>query len=125
MRSTGVKGRAAKAVKRFARAESVGMFQEIQPFKRLQEAAENDGIAPVAVRDRQRKRLDANNWLFLLTVVVPTVAAIMYYGFLASDIYVSESKFVIRSPDKPAATGLGVILRSAGFANAGDELSVA
>ena len=70
-------------------------------------------------------KLKARNWLFIATVVVPTFIAILYYGFFASDIYVSESKFVVRSPDKPAATGLGVILKSAGFANAGDELYAA
>lgn len=65
------------------------------------------------------------DWLFLLTVVLPTLAAVLYYGFLASDIYVSESRFVIRSPEKPASSGLGVILKTAGFANAGDETQAA
>ena len=65
------------------------------------------------------------NSLFLVTVVVPVVLAVIYYGFLASDVYISESKFVVRSPEKPAATGLGVILKSAGFANAGDEIYAA
>lgn len=50
----------------------------------------------------------------------------MYYGFIASDIYVSESRFVVRSPDKPSAAGLGVLLKSAaGFSNAGDEIYAA
>jgi capsular polysaccharide transport system permease protein len=44
---------------------------------------------------------------------------------VASDIYVSESKFVVKSPEKPAATGLGVILKSVGFTNSGDELYAA
>ena len=63
--------------------------------------------------------------LFLLTVVVPTAVAILYFGLFASDIYVSESRFVVRSPDKPAASGLGVLLKSAGFSNAGDEIYAA
>lgn len=54
-------------------------------------------------------------------VVIPVLLSIFYFGFLASDVYISESKFVIRSPEKPAASGLGVILKSAGFTNAGDE----
>jgi capsular polysaccharide transport system permease protein len=101
------------------------MFQEIQPFKRRRQAAESDGVASVPVAAVRRKLLDASNWLFLVVVVIPTALAILYYGFLASDVYVSESKFVVRSPDKPAATGLGVILKSAGFANAGDEIYAA
>lgn len=62
------------------------------------------------------------NWLFLVTVIIPTAIAIVYYGVLASDVYVSESQFVVRSPDKPAASGLGVLLKSVGFSNAGDEI---
>ena len=63
--------------------------------------------------------------LFLLTVVAPTALAILYFGLFASDVYVSESRFVVRSPDKPAASGLGVLLKSAGFSNAGDEIYAA
>ncbi len=63
--------------------------------------------------------------LFILTVVVPSVLAILYFGILASDVYISESRFVVRSPDKPAATGLGILLKSAGFTNAGDEIFAA
>jgi capsular polysaccharide transport system permease protein len=72
-----------------------------------------------------RKRLPKVNWLFLITVVGPTALAILYYGFFASDVYVSESRFVVRSPDKPSMTGLGVLLKSAAFSNAGDEIYAA
>ena len=63
--------------------------------------------------------------LFLLAVLLPTFLAILYYGLFASDVYVSESQFVVRSPDKPATTGLGVLLKSTGFSNAGDEVYAA
>jgi BexC/CtrB/KpsE family polysaccharide export inner-membrane protein len=49
----------------------------------------------------------------------------LYYGFLASDVYISESRFVVRSPEKPAASGLGIILKTAGFSNGADELYAA
>lgn len=62
------------------------------------------------------------NTLFLLTVVIPTSLATLYFGLLASDVYVSQTQFVVRSPDKPAASGLGVLLKSVGFSNAGDEI---
>ena len=65
------------------------------------------------------------NKLLLLTVVLPTALAILYYGLFASDVYVSESRFVVRSPDKPSTSGLGVLLKSAGFSNAGDEIFAA
>lgn len=72
-------------------------------------------------RDRWRVLRGANR-LFLLTVVAPTALACVYFGFLASDVYVSEAQFVVRSPDKPATSGLGVLLKSVGFSNAGDEI---
>lgn len=65
------------------------------------------------------------NPLFLATVAAPTLVASLYYGVLASDIYISESRFVVRSPDKPATTGLGVLLKSTGFTNGGDEIFAA
>jgi capsular polysaccharide transport system permease protein len=63
--------------------------------------------------------------LFLLTVVLPTTLAVLYFGLFASDVYVSESRFIVRSPDKPATSGLGVLLKSAGFSTAGDEIFAA
>ena len=101
------------------------MFQEFQQFRRRKAAAEGNKVSLKQMLGSAADKLKASNWLFLVTVVVPTFIAIVYYGFLASDIYVSESKFVVRSPDKPAASGLGTILKSAGFANAGDELYAA
>ncbi len=63
--------------------------------------------------------------LFWLTVIVPTLVAVLYYGFLAEDIYISESRFVVRSPDKPQTSGVGVLLGSAGFNNASEEVRAA
>lgn len=53
---------------------------------------------------------------------MPTVFAVLYYGIIASDVYISESRFVVRAPDKPAIGGLGLLVRSSGFSNAGDEI---
>jgi BexC/CtrB/KpsE family polysaccharide export inner-membrane protein len=72
-----------------------------------------------------REKLPKVSWLFLLTVVAPTALAILYFGFFASDVYVSESRFVVRSPDKPSMSGIGVLLKGAGFSNAGDEIYAA
>ena len=43
------------------------------------------------------------HWLFVLMVVAPTLSAIVYYGLIASDVYVSESRFRVRSPRAPGA----------------------
>lgn len=70
-------------------------------------------------------RLRSLGPLFLATVVVPTLVAVLYFGLAASDVYISESKFVVRSPEKPASTALGGLLKSVGFSNAGDEIFAA
>jgi len=67
-------------------------------------------------------RLRSMNRLFLLTVLVPTLLSIVYFGLIASDVYISESRFVVRSPEKQTGGGLGLLLKSAGFANAGEEI---
>jgi capsular polysaccharide transport system permease protein len=72
-----------------------------------------------------RKKLFKVDKLFLLTVVLPTLCALLYFGIFASDVYISESQFVIRSPDKQTMTGLGVLLKSSGFSSADDEVYAA
>jgi capsular polysaccharide transport system permease protein len=74
---------------------------------------------------RSLDKLLGFGWLFIATVLIPTSIAIIYFGFLASDVYISESRFVVRSPDKPSASGLGVLLKSAGFSSAGEEVFAA
>lgn len=63
--------------------------------------------------------------LFWFLVLLPTAVSIIYFGLLVSDVYISESRFVVRSPERPARNGLGVILASAGFSNASDEVRAA
>ena len=53
---------------------------------------------------------------FLMIVVLPTAAATTYYGLLASDAYVSESRFVIRSAQRPSSGGgIGALLQGTGL----------
>lgn len=59
--------------------------------------------------------------LFLGVFVLPTLAAAVYYGLIASDRYVSESRFLVRSVNKPAAEGLSAYLRDFGIARANDD----
>ena len=81
-------------------------------------------ISELRSNSRARRLLRRMNPLFLAIVVLPTLLATIYFGFLASDVYVSQSQFVVRSPDKPAASGLGILLKSVGFSNAGDEIFI-
>lgn len=59
--------------------------------------------------------------LFALTVLMPTICAAAYYGLSASDVYTSESRFVIRSPERQATSPLGIFLRGAGFSRSQDD----
>ncbi|WP_226382807.1 MULTISPECIES: hypothetical protein [Burkholderia] len=61
------------------------------------------------------------NALLLIIVVVPTIASTIYYGLIASDIYVSEAKFLVRSPDRQSASPLGFFLNQAGFSRSQDD----
>lgn len=63
--------------------------------------------------------------LFWMTVLLPTLISILYFSFFASDVYVSESRFVVRSPDKPSTSGLGLLLKGSGFSAGGDEVYAA
>lgn len=72
-------------------------------------------------------RLARVNRLFLATVVLPTLLAALYYGLIASDIYISESRFLVRSPQKPLQGGaLGSLLQGSGITRSlDDQYSVA
>lgn len=55
----------------------------------------DESAQPSALSRWLRKR----RW-FMLFVVFPTLLTALYYGFFASDIYISESRFVIKNPDQ-------------------------
>jgi len=79
-------------------------------------------------RDRPsvRSGLGLRRWTIALRValvLLPTIAAGLYYGLIATDRYVSEARFVIRSAAKPGSGmgGLGALLQLAGFAGSQDD----
>jgi ABC-2 type transport system permease protein/capsular polysaccharide transport system permease protein len=57
--------------------------------------------------------------LFALTAIAPTLIAILYFGIFASDVYISESRFVVRAPSQTAASPLSAVLGQAGLGGAG------
>lgn len=67
---------------------------------------------------RQLRRMNA---IFIVTVLLPTLAAALYFGALASDVYISESRFVVRSPQRPAQGGLGALLQGTVFSRSQDD----
>ena len=58
-----------------------------------------------------------------LVLMLPTLVALAYFGVVASDRYVSEAQFVVRTAAKPVGGGgLGAILQMAGLGRAQDEI---
>lgn len=68
-----------------------------------------------------KKIITSIDRLFLLTVAIPTTLATTYFSLIASDVYISESRFVVRSPDRQVATGLGAVLKGVGFSRSQDD----
>ncbi|MEP7456733.1 capsule biosynthesis protein [Phyllobacterium sp. SB3] len=62
-----------------------------------------------------------NHLLVLIVVALPTGLATVYYGAIASDQYLSETRFVVRSPNRNAAGLLSGFLQSTGFVRAQDD----
>lgn len=59
--------------------------------------------------------------IFVLVVLTPTLMAALYYGVIASDVYISESRFVVRNPQRQAQSGLGALLMGSGFTRSQDD----
>ena len=70
------------------------------------------------------KNLSALVWI---TLIVPTFLAILYFGVLAQDIYISEARIVVRNPDNapPAALDLALNQTGLGSAREGNDAVIA
>jgi capsular polysaccharide transport system permease protein len=73
-----------------------------------------------------RRSFISGRWLLALRValvLLPTIMAAVYYGALASDRYVSEARFVIRTASKPTnlAGGLGALMQLIGMSRSQDD----
>jgi capsular polysaccharide transport system permease protein len=66
--------------------------------------------------------LKKRRW-FLLMVALPTLLAALYYGLIASDVYVSESRFVIKSPDQKRSqmSTLANLVQTAGLSGGQEQ----
>jgi capsular polysaccharide transport system permease protein len=59
--------------------------------------------------------------LFVAVVVLPTAASALYFSAVASDLYISESRFVVRSPSAPLTPGFAGMLQGVGLSRASDD----
>lgn len=83
-------------------------------------------LPPVAAKLQTPRDIFA--WLrrrrwFVLLVIVPVVASAIYYAFIASDVYVSESRFVIKAPNQRSAqtTTLASLIQTTGLSGGQEQ----
>ena len=82
---------------------------------------DHEMLRKVVIKSRRQTWLVKNRWL-ILAVGLPTLLAAVYYGFIASPIYVSQSSFVIKSPGQKGAPTLSLAnLVQTGGLSAGQE----
>lgn len=79
-------------------------------------------LTPTTPTKRPKTWLKRINPLLWLSVIIPTALSGIYFGAIASDVYISESSFVVRSPrNQTALSGVGALLQNSGFARAQDD----
>jgi capsular polysaccharide transport system permease protein len=62
------------------------------------------------------RSLIASAPLFIAVVVVPVVVSAIYFLLLASPIYISEARFIVRAPNEPQPAALSSVLQTTGLA---------
>ncbi|WP_428153198.1 chain-length determining protein [Brevundimonas sp.] len=77
-------------------------------------------VGPLSSAPKPRKRdfrsvVKKMPWGFLAVVVIPTLIAAVYFLLIAAPRYVSEARFIVRSPSQPQMSALGIALQGAGF----------
>ncbi len=84
--------------------------------------------ADVGTRPRVSGRIQQlfrslNLWFWAI-VGLPTLVAGVYYFAIASDLYLSEAKFIVRSPKQVQTSSIGALIQSTGLARAVDDTAV-
>lgn len=86
------------------------------------ESFQHASMRVASPRPALASRLYRRRWFFLF-VVLPTLLASVYYGLIASDLYVSQSRFVIKAPGQksmPTAT-LANLIQTSGLTGGEQE----
>jgi capsular polysaccharide transport system permease protein len=79
------------------------------------------GGAPPRIAARTAAFFRSLNIWFWAIVGLPTLLAGVYFFGIASDLYLSEVKFLVRGPAKPQVSGLGAMLSSAAAASVSED----
>jgi capsular polysaccharide transport system permease protein len=93
---------------------------------RLDRVLTLDGTVSVGTRAGHRAALlrrffrSLNVWLWAI-VGVPTLVAGVYFFGIASELYLSEAKFIVRSPKQVQTSTLGALLQTTGLGRTADD----
>jgi len=86
------------------------------------ERAVESSVTSREARDDSTPQRSALLRAFLLMVGLPTLVASIYFGLIASDIYISETRYAIRSTDRAAPTDLlSGVLATTGISSKSSE----
>ncbi len=125
-RQEGMRDRIARFSRRLQRGEPARV--RFTPSDRLRPDLTDREFAPLPspierarAQSRRPWRLTPAKLMFLLVVILPTALASIYFGFIASDRFVAESSFVVRSAKQPLGGGLGSLLQMTGIARSQDD----
>lgn len=100
--------------------DQVTEYVELVPLR----AEELDLHVPVASNHLNWLIWLRRHALLLITFVLPSVVAVLYYGLVAADRYTSEAQFVVRSPSRTGIDQLtSAIPTTTGTERASDEAS--
>jgi capsular polysaccharide transport system permease protein len=83
-------------------------------------AAVDIGIRPRAGWRPRRLFRSINIWLWAV-VGLPTLAGAVYFFGIASDLYLSEARFIVSSPKQVQTNTIGALLQSSGLTRANDD----
>src|SRR5271169_3160151 len=97
----------------------IRQLDRVQPLGRA--AVADAGTAPPRSAARFRRLFGSLNPWFWGIVGLPTLIAGVYYFALASDLYLSEAKFIVRSPKQVQTSGIGALLQSTGLGRAAED----
>lgn len=83
---------------------------------------DHDMLREVIVKSRQKHWIVKHRWLALF-VGLPTLIAAVYYGLIASPIYVSQSSFIIKTPGQKSMPTLSLanLVQSSGFSSGQEQ----
>src|SRR5436305_12731638 len=101
----------------------IRQLDRVQPIGRAA-AAVDAGVAPPRSAARLRRLFGSFNPWFWGIVGLPTLIAGVYFFGIASDLYTSEVKFVVRGPSKGPASAISAMLSGGSPAVTEDTFAV-